>query len=63
MNMSDQLYKVELPVIKAKVWCLAVDTSLPSPLDFVVPEQQKPFIKRQYDVSPQSVVVLENIDC
>jgi isoamylase len=63
MNMSDQLYKVELPVIKAKVWCLAVDTSLPSPLDFVVPEQQKPVIKRQYDVSPQSVVVLENIDC
>jgi glycogen operon protein len=60
MNMSDQTITVELPVLAGKCWCLALDTSLPSPLDIIAPAQQQPLSQTAYSVKPLSVVVLEN---
>jgi glycogen operon protein len=62
MNMSGQQEIVELPILKGKRWCIALDTSLPSPQDIVLPEQQKPLTRQNYLIHPQSVVVLENMD-
>jgi len=61
MNMSDQSISVELPDITARKWCLALDTSLPSPEDIIQPEDQKPLEHSTYQVNNQSVVVFENI--
>ncbi|SJM96018.1 glycogen debranching enzyme [Crenothrix polyspora] len=60
MNMSNQQEAIELPVIKGKTWCLAVDTSLPSPNDIVTQEHQQPVLTQHYMMSAQTVVVLEN---
>jgi isoamylase len=60
MNMSDMAQLVELPDIKQKEWCRAVDTSLPSPEDILPPEEQRPIAKHLYEVNAKSVVVFEN---
>jgi isoamylase len=61
MNMSDQDESVELPVIKGRTWCLAVDTSLPALQDVYPPSGQKPLKKLQYKVGKKTVAVFENI--
>jgi glycogen operon protein len=60
MNMSDTSLNVELPEIKGKKWCLAVDTSLSSPYDIVAPQQQQYCADACYSVAAKSVVVFEN---
>ena len=60
MNMSNQQEAVELPIIKGKAWCVALDTSLPSPDDIIAPENQQPVLTPHYAVPAQTVVVLEN---
>lgn len=62
MNMSDNRALVELPVLKGKTWCLALNTALASPHDNVAPEHQKPVTNTHYAVDSKSVVVLENRD-
>jgi glycogen operon protein len=62
MNMSNRQEVVELPVIKGKTWCLALDTSLPSPQDIAAPEHQQPVTALHYAVAAQTLVVLENKD-
>ncbi|MDO9106271.1 MAG: glycogen debranching protein GlgX [Methylovulum sp.] len=61
MNMSGQKKTIELPVLEGRRWCLAVDTSLKSPEDIVMPEDQKPIDGDHYPVGPQSIVVFENV--
>jgi glycogen operon protein len=58
--MSDEIETIELPVIKGKRWCLALDTSLRSPNDILPQENQKPLGKDFYAVNGKSVVALEN---
>jgi glycogen operon protein len=60
LNMGDEKESVELPIIENRTWCLALDTSLPSPKDIVEPDKQKPFTKKYYMVNAKSVVGLEN---
>jgi isoamylase len=62
MNMSDENVTIELPVIKGKKWCLAIDTSLPSFEDFVTPKNQKPIKNSVYLTNNKSVVVFENVN-
>ncbi|MGD0960713.1 MAG: isoamylase [Methylomonas sp.] len=61
MNMADIRHAVQLPVIPGKVWRLAVDTALKSPLDIIPREQQTPLHKGHYQVESRSVVVFENL--
>ncbi|MDD1613230.1 MAG: hypothetical protein LUP98_01050, partial [Methylococcaceae bacterium] len=61
MNMSDEIATIELPIIKGKKWCLALDTSLPSPQDIISPPDQKPLGKGFYPVESKAVVVFENV--
>jgi glycogen operon protein len=61
MNMSDEIATIELPIIKGKKWCLALDTSLPSPQDIISPPNQKPLGKGFYPVKSKAVVVFENV--
>ncbi|KAF3981932.1 MAG: glycogen debranching protein GlgX [Methylococcales symbiont of Hymedesmia sp. n. MRB-2018] len=60
INMSDQKTTVELPVIKDKTWCLAVDTSEQSPADIISPHNQKSINKKTYQVNKKTVVAFEN---
>jgi glycogen operon protein len=60
MNMSDEIATIELPVVKGKRWCLALDTSLRSPNDIIPPEKQRPLGKNFYSVNSKTVVALEN---
>ncbi|QWF72343.1 glycogen debranching protein GlgX [Methylomonas paludis] len=60
MNMSDQKYPMQLPVLPDIKWSLAVDTSLPSPKDIIPPAQQKTFAKPHYLVDSHTVVVFES---
>lgn len=62
MNMSDENVTIELPVIKGKKWCLAIDTSLSSFEDFVTPKNQTPIKNSVYLANNKSVVVFENIN-
>ena len=61
MNMSDESATMELPIIKGKEWCLALDTSLPSPQDITPPQDQKPLSENFYSVSSKTVVVFEQV--
>ena len=60
MNMSDEIATVELPMVKRKRWCVALDTSLRSPYDNISPQDQKPLGKNFYSVNGKTVVALEN---
>ncbi len=61
LNMSDRITPIELPQITGKKWCVAVDTSQPSPDDIILPIDQKPYEKTHYITSNKSVVVLESL--
>ncbi len=61
MNMSDDIVNMELPDVKGKKWCLALDTSLQSPHDIIPPQDQKPLGEKFYSVKSKAVVVFENI--
>ena len=61
LNMSDDITDIELPKIAGKKWCIAVDTSQPSPNDIVLPEDQKSYEKTHYKANNKSVVVLESV--
>ena len=61
LNMSDRITPIELPQITGKKWCVAVDTSQPSPNDIILPIDQKPYEKTHYITSNKSVVVLESL--
>jgi len=60
MNMSDQQLRIELPVIAGRTWHLALDTSLHSPQDIVLPKHQKSVREAFYSVNNRAVVVFEN---
>ncbi|MDD5272695.1 MAG: glycogen debranching enzyme, partial [Methylovulum sp.] len=60
MNMADEAVQIKLPVIKGRVWRLAVDTSLAAPNDIIPPKDQKQANKPTYQVAGRSVVVFEN---
>jgi len=60
MNMSDEIATLELPMVKGKRWCVALDTSLRSPHDIISPQDQKPLDKNLYLVNSKTVVALEN---
>ena len=59
--MSDDFASIELPKIEGKKWCVALDTSLPSPQDIIAPQDQKTFGEKHYSVKGKTVVVFENI--
>jgi len=63
MNMSDQQVTIELPVIAGHTWRLALDTSLKSPQDIVLPQDQQPVRENSYPVDSRTVVVFENVGC
>lgn len=60
INMADEKNLIKLPVISEKPWCLALDTSLPSPDDIVPPEYQRAVENQYYLLSTRTVVVFEN---
>jgi len=60
MNMSDQAITVALPEIDGKSWCLAVDTSLPSPNDIIASKKQQPLPEAGYLVNSQTIAIFEN---
>jgi glycogen operon protein len=62
INMSDEKTDVELPKIKGKKWCLAVDTSQKSPHDNIRRPNQKPITENFFQVLDKSIVVFENIN-
>ena len=61
INMSDDLATIELPVFEGKKWCVALDTSLPSPYDIIPPDHQNPVDQNVYSVNSKAVVVFENV--
>ena len=60
MNMSDETATINLPQIKARAWCLALDTTLPSPSDIIPRSEQTALKNSSYLVGAKSVVVFEN---
>ncbi len=62
MNMSEAKATLELPVIDGKDWCRALDTSLQSPKDIILPQDQKPLGEHLYSVNPETVAVFENVN-
>lgn len=61
INMSDKARYFELPMVDNLRWGQAVDTSLPSPRDIVIPEQQAEILDSRYRLEPRSLVVLEGL--
>jgi len=59
MNMADTAVTINLPVFEGRIWYLAVNTSLVSPGDIVLPNKQKRAGKSGYQVAGRSVVVFE----
>jgi isoamylase len=59
MNMASTPAQIRLPTIKGRYWCLAVDTSLPSPRDIIHPKDQKRVGKLAYQAAAHSVAVFE----
>lgn len=61
MNMTDQALIIDLPDIPDReTWRLAVDTSLASPVDIVLPLAQTPIKGESYTVNSKSVAIFEN---
>jgi glycogen operon protein len=61
MNMSEEQVSVDLPVIAHRRWCLALDTSLNSPHDIVLTQNQTLMLDNFYSVNSRTVVVFENV--
>jgi glycogen operon protein len=62
LNMSDQAIDMELPIVSGRQWCLAVDTSSPSPGDIIAPKDQQVLKSLDFKVQGQTVLVFENRD-
>jgi len=58
LNMDAQGLDFELPVVKGRQWCVAVDTAEASPGDIADPGKEKPIAADRIHVQPRSVVVL-----
>ena len=61
LNMSTESRDFELPVMDRRSWYRAVDTSLISPQDIVVPEEQADLHSSIYTLASRSVGVLEAV--
>ncbi|MEE9338056.1 MAG: glycogen debranching protein GlgX [Methylococcaceae bacterium] len=61
INMSEQKTAIELPELKNKKWCLALDTDKESPDDIIRHPNQKPINEKTFTMSEKSIVVFENI--
>ncbi len=59
-NMSGR--DVSMPLPPAGLWCLALDTGLPSPEDIIPFDKQTPLNNNAYSVKQHSVVVFEHSD-
>jgi len=59
LNMSEQELVMNLPEIAQREWHLAVNTSLLTPFDVVLPEKQTPLNHNNYLVPPRSIIVFE----
>lgn len=59
LNMSDELVVMPLPKAPGLQWYRAVDTSLSSPGDIVIPSDQRALKASTFRVKPRSVVVFE----
>ncbi len=59
-NMFWEDLEFELPVVPGRHWCLAVDTSQPSPRDIADPGSERAVLGNTYKVKARSVVVLVN---
>jgi glycogen operon protein len=59
LNMSEQAQELTLPVLEARVWHRAIDTSERAPGDIVPAHEQQPVAGPGYRVSPRSVLVFE----
>ena len=62
MNMSDDHFNLILPSIEERLWCLAVNTALKSPMDIIPHDEQHPLESTVFRIPSRSVVVFENID-
>ncbi|MGR8934287.1 MAG: glycogen debranching protein GlgX [Gammaproteobacteria bacterium] len=60
LNMSDHKIDMELPVLKSRHWCLAIDTSANFPDDAILPENQSPYNNYSYPVEARTIVVMES---
>ena len=60
MNMSDESASIRLPLIKAKKWCVALDTSQQAPYDIITPTKQKQYKGSHYTVHEKTVVIFES---
>ena len=59
MNMSNHSRYLPLPGVAGRDWHRAIDTSLASPDDVLIPPRQPPVDASSYKVSARSVVVFE----
>ena len=60
INMDELALTMELPSIAGKHWCLALDTTRPSPEDVIPPSEQQVWADTHYSVAAKSVVIFEN---
>lgn len=60
INMSEAKTTIELPEIKGKKWCLALDTSKESPDDIIRHPNQKSIKAKTVDVTEKTIIVFEN---
>jgi glycogen operon protein len=60
MNMYWEPLDMAVPVIAARQWARAVDTSMPSPSDIADPGKEVAYPAQSYRVNPRSIVVLVN---
>jgi len=61
INMSDNVTDIELPDLKGKKWCLAIDTAEESPDDIIRHPNQKPIKTKTFTMSGESIIAFENI--
>ncbi|MCK5829756.1 MAG: glycogen debranching protein GlgX [Methylococcales bacterium] len=60
INMSETKATIELPQIKGKKWCLALDTSKESPDDIIRHPNQRPIKTKTVNVTEKTIVAFEN---
>jgi len=59
-NMFWDGLEFELPMVPGRRWCVAVDTSRPSPHDIADPGSEQDALGTTHGVEARSVVVLVN---
>jgi glycogen operon protein len=60
LNMHWESLDFELPSVQGRYWLIAVDTSMPSPLDITAFGNERPVVAKWCAVRARSVVVLVN---